>query len=75
MLLPSRSVSDEQSEVIASRVGKHRPPAHMRNLRFGKHRFPSVRFDCNYCGVDVVSREGLKPYVRPAVTTDAIYAF
>jgi predicted nucleotidyltransferase len=25
--------------------------------------------------VDVVSRDGLKPYVRPAVTTDAIYAF
>lgn len=25
--------------------------------------------------VDVVSREGLKPYVRPAVITDAIYAF
>ena len=25
--------------------------------------------------VDVVSREGLKPYVKPAVTTDAIYAF
>jgi len=25
--------------------------------------------------VDVVSREGLKPYVRPAVTADAIYAF
>jgi predicted nucleotidyltransferase len=25
--------------------------------------------------VDVVSREGLKPYVRPAVTSDAIYAF
>jgi hypothetical protein len=25
--------------------------------------------------VDVVSREGLKPYVRPAVMTDAIYAF
>ena len=25
--------------------------------------------------VDVVSREGLKPYLRPAVTTDAIYAF
>src|SRR5512133_1233030 len=25
--------------------------------------------------VDVVSREGLKPYVRPAVVTDAIYAF
>jgi hypothetical protein len=25
--------------------------------------------------VDVVSRESLKPYVRPAVTTDAIYAF
>jgi predicted nucleotidyltransferase len=25
--------------------------------------------------VDVVSREGLKPYVRPTVTTDAIYAF
>jgi len=25
--------------------------------------------------VDVVSREGLKPYLRPAVTADAIYAF
>jgi len=25
--------------------------------------------------VDVVSRAGLKPYVRPAVITDAIYAF
>jgi predicted nucleotidyltransferase len=25
--------------------------------------------------VDVVSREGLKPYLRPAATTDAIYAF
>jgi predicted nucleotidyltransferase len=24
---------------------------------------------------DVVSREGLKPYLRPAATTDAIYAF
>lgn len=25
--------------------------------------------------VDVVNRAGLKPYVRPAVTADAIYAF
>ena len=25
--------------------------------------------------VDVVSREGLKPYVRPTITVDAIYAF
>ena len=25
--------------------------------------------------VDVVSRDGLKPYVRPTVVTDAIYAF
>jgi len=25
--------------------------------------------------VDVVDREALKPYVRPAATTDAIYAF
>ena len=25
--------------------------------------------------VDVVSRDGLKPYVKPAVTADAIYAF
>jgi uncharacterized protein len=25
--------------------------------------------------VDVVSQRGLKPYVRPAVTADAIYAF
>jgi predicted nucleotidyltransferase len=25
--------------------------------------------------VDVVEREGLKPYIRPAAVTDAIYAF
>lgn len=25
--------------------------------------------------VDVVNRDGLKPYIRPAATTDAIYAF
>ena len=25
--------------------------------------------------VDVVSRDGLKPYVRPAATSDAVYAF
>ena len=25
--------------------------------------------------VDVVSREALKPYVRPAATADAVYAF
>jgi len=25
--------------------------------------------------VDVVNREGLKPYVRPVATSDAIYAF
>jgi predicted nucleotidyltransferase len=25
--------------------------------------------------VDVVNREGLKPYVKPAATSDAIYAF
>jgi len=25
--------------------------------------------------VDVVSRDNLKPYVRPAATADAIYAF
>ena len=25
--------------------------------------------------VDVVDREGLKPFIRPAVTADAIYAF
>jgi len=25
--------------------------------------------------VDVVNSDGLKPYVKPAATTDAIYAF
>jgi predicted nucleotidyltransferase len=25
--------------------------------------------------VDVIDREGLKPYVRPVATADAIYAF
>lgn len=49
---------------------------------------PAARMSvCHYVGlkeyiaglfdgkVDVVSREGLKPTVRPAVTADAIYAF
>ena len=57
MLLPSRSVSDEQSEVIASRVGEHRPPAYMRDLRFGKHRFSTVCFDGGQRNVDVFRRE------------------
>jgi predicted nucleotidyltransferase len=26
-------------------------------------------------GVDVIDRDGLKPYIRSAVTADAIYAF
>jgi predicted nucleotidyltransferase len=26
-------------------------------------------------GVDVVNRDGLKPYVRPAATAEAVYAF
>jgi predicted nucleotidyltransferase len=31
--------------------------------------------ECLDASVDVVSREGLKPYIRPAATADAIYAF
>jgi uncharacterized protein len=43
--------------------------------------FPSPLFFSRYIAgpfdspVDVVSREGLKPYVRPIVTADAIYPF
>lgn len=57
MLLTRRSLSDEQSEVIASRIGEPRPPADMRNLRFGKHRFSSVRFHGGQRNVDVFRRQ------------------
>ncbi len=38
----------------------------------GLKEFVSTFFDQP---VDVVSRDGLKPYVRPSVTADAVYAF
>jgi len=38
----------------------------------GLKRYIASLFDGR---VDVVNRDGLKPYVRPAATADAVYAF
>jgi predicted nucleotidyltransferase len=82
--LRARGVS--HAALFGSRArGDHRPDSDIDiMLEFD----PSARVTLfNYAGlkeyiaglfdgpVDVVDREGLKPYVRPAVTTDAIYAF
>ena len=49
------------------------PEAHITVLDYvGLKEYIAGLFDGP---VDVVSREGLKPYVRPAATADAIYAF
>ena len=50
-----RGVPYEESEVIASRVGKHSPPANMRDFRFGKHCFASVRLYGDQSGVNIIS--------------------
>jgi predicted nucleotidyltransferase len=49
------------------------PEAHITVYDYvGLKEFVAGLFDGR---VDVVSRDGLKPYVRPAATADAIYAF
>jgi uncharacterized protein len=49
------------------------PEAHLTVFEYvGLKEYVAGLFDGP---VDVVSRDGLKPYVRPAATADAIYAF
>jgi uncharacterized protein len=49
------------------------PEAHLTVYDYaGLKEFIAGLFDAP---VDVVNRDGLKPYVRPAATADAIYAF
>jgi len=49
------------------------PEAHVTVFNYaGLKDFIASLFDSP---VDVVNRDALKPYVRPAATTDALYAF
>jgi predicted nucleotidyltransferase len=49
------------------------PDAHMTEFEYVDPKdYIATLFDKP---ADVVTREGLKPYVRPAATADAIYAF
>ncbi len=49
------------------------PGAHVTVFNYaGLKDFIASLFDSP---VDVVNREALKPYIRPAATTDALYAF
>jgi predicted nucleotidyltransferase len=49
------------------------PEAHLTVFAYvGLKEYIAGLFDGT---VDVVSRDGLKPHVRPAVTADALYAF
>lgn len=57
LALTARGAPYGKPDVVASRVGENSPPANMRDLRFGNHRFPSVRLYGGQRGIDVISRE------------------
>ena len=72
-LFGSRARGDQQSESDTDIMIELDPTARITVLDYaGLNNYIAELFDGR---VDVVNREGLKPYIRPAVTIDAIYAF
>jgi predicted nucleotidyltransferase len=69
----SRARGDACSDSDTDIMIKVDPEAHISVFDYvGLKQYIASLFDGP---VDVVSRDGLKPYVRPAVAADAIYAF
>jgi predicted nucleotidyltransferase len=69
----SRARGDNQRDSDIDIMVEFDPAAHVTVFNYaGLKDYIASLFDDP---VDVVSREGLKPYIRPAATTDAIYAF
>jgi|SRR6185312_17144158 len=72
-LFGSRARGDERSDSDTDIMVEMDPAA-----RVGVYEYVAIKdyiaglFDGE---VDVVNRDGLKPHVRPAATTEAIYAF
>jgi uncharacterized protein len=72
-LFGSRARGDQQSESDTDIMIELDPTAGITVFDYaGLKNYIAELFDGR---VDVVNRDGLKPYIRPAVTIDAIYAF
>ena len=72
-LFGSRARGDNRPESDIDIMVEFDPAAHVTVFNYaGLKDYIAGLFDGP---VDVVNRDGLKPHVRPAATTDAIYAF
>lgn len=72
-LFGSRARGDERAESDTDIMIEFDPTARITVFDYaGLKDYIAALFDGP---VDVVNREGLKPYVKPAATIDAIYAF
>jgi uncharacterized protein len=72
-LFGARARGDNRPDSDIDIMVEFDPAAHVTVFNYaGLKEYIASLFDGP---VDVVNRAGLKPYVRPAATTDAIYAF
>jgi len=72
-LFGSRARGDERPESDTDVLIEFDPTARVTVFDYaGLKDYIAALFDGR---VDVVNRDGLKPYVKPAATSDAIYAF
>ena len=72
-LFGSRARGDDRPDSDIDIMIEFDPAAHVTVFNYaGLKGYIAGLFDGP---VDVVNRAGLKPYVRPAVTTEAIFAF
>jgi uncharacterized protein len=72
-LFGSRARGDNRPDSDIDIMVELDPAAHVTLFNYaGLKDYIAGLFDDS---VDVVNRDGLKPYVRPAATVDAIYAF
>jgi predicted nucleotidyltransferase len=72
-LFGSRARGDNRPDSDIDIMIEFDPAAHVSVFNYaGLKDYIASLFDGP---VDVVNRDGLKPYVRPAATADAIYAF